>query len=216
MTKKTILMVAGIALIFILGILIGAKTKSKSTAISQLSGGKDTFQAGWEAAKKRLADSGFASMGLSGLEIKNLIGEVKKIENNKITLKTAPLEPLADPELDERIVLISNNTKIYKYEEKDAAVYKQEMEEFNKKMQQQLRPTSETSTPSSPIVPPEFRTKKEAAVSDLKENQRINVIAAENIKDKKEFTAIEIDIEGMPVMPNLGSPMPGSPIPPVQ
>ncbi|NCQ16227.1 hypothetical protein GW814_01060, partial [Candidatus Falkowbacteria bacterium] len=48
-----------VALIFFsLGYLIGS---AKVSPTGKLAIGANTFQAGWEAAKKRLADSGFAA-----------------------------------------------------------------------------------------------------------------------------------------------------------
>jgi len=88
-----------VALIFFsLGYLIGS---AKVSPTGKLAIGANTFQAGWEAAKKRLADSGFAAP-MANLEINNVSGQVTAIQDNAITLKIRPLEPLADPSLDER------------------------------------------------------------------------------------------------------------------
>ena len=119
-----------VALIFFsLGYLIGS---AKVSPTGKLAISANTFQAGWEAAKKRLADSGFAAP-MANLEINNVSGQVTAIQDNAITLKIRPMEPLADPSLDERIVKIDNQTKIYVLEQKDQALYQKEMADFNKK-----------------------------------------------------------------------------------
>jgi len=191
-----------VALIFFsLGYLIGS---AKVSPTGKLAIGANTFQAGWEAAKKRLADSGFAAP-MANLEINNVSGQVTAIQDNAITLKIRPLEPLADPSLDERIVKVDANTKIYTLEQKDQAQYQSEMAEFNKKMQEQLKtppqPGQAPISPADAIMPPEFFIKKEASISDIKIGITVNVVAADkDIKNAKQFTAAEISLQPAPVM----------------
>jgi len=191
-----------VALIFFsLGYLIGS---AKVSPTGKLAISANTFQAGWEAAKKRLADSGFAAP-MANLEIKNVSGQAIAVQGDAITLKIGPLEPLADPNLDERIVKIDNNTKIYILEQKDQTQYQSEMAEFNKKMQEQLKnPPKPGETPAAAagaIMPPEFFVKKEASISDIKVGMNINVIAADkDIKNAKQFSAAEINLQPVPVM----------------
>ena len=191
-----------VALIFFsLGYLIGS---AKVSPTGKLAIGANTFQAGWEAAKKRLADSGFAAP-MANLEINNVSGQVTAIQDNAITLKIRPLEPLADPSLDERIVKVDANTKIYTLEQKDQAEYQKEMADFDKKMQEQLKnPPKPGETPAAAagaIMPPEFFVKKEASISDIKVGMNINVIAADkDIKNAKQFSAAEINLQPVPVM----------------
>ena len=192
-----------VALIFFsLGYLIGS---AKVSPTGKLAISANTFQAGWEAAKKRLADSGFAAP-MANLEINNVSGQVTAIQDNAITLKIRPLEPLADPSLDERIVKVDANTKIYTLEQKDQAQYQKEMEDFNKKMQEQLKnplePGQAPIPPVGDVGPPEFFVKKEASISDIKVGMNINVIAADkDIKNAKQFSAAEINIQSAPVAP---------------
>jgi len=190
-----------VALIFFsLGYLIGS---AKVSPTGKLAISANTFQAGWEAAKKRLADSGFAAP-MANLEINNVSGQVTAIQDNAITLKIRPLEPLADPSLDERIVKVDANTKIYTLEQKDQAEYQKEMADFDKKMQEQLKnPPKPGETPAAAagaIMPPEFFVKKEASISDIKVGMNINVIAADkDIKNTKQFSAAEINLQPAPV-----------------
>ena len=198
------------ALIFFsLGYLIGS---AKVSPTGKLAIGANTFQAGWEAAKKRLADSGFAAP-MANLEINNVSGQVTAIQDNAITLKIRPLEPLADPSLDERIVKVDANTKIYTLEQKDQAEYQKEMADFDKKMQEQLKnplePGQAPIPPVGDVGPPEFFVKKEASISDIKVGMNINVIAADkDIKNAKQFSAAEINLQPAPAaaIPPIGQP----------
>jgi len=191
-----------VALIFFsLGYLIGS---AKVSPTGKLAISANTFQAGWEAAKKRLADSGFAAP-MANLEIKNVSGQAIAVQGDAITLKIGPLEPLADPSLDERTINVDANTKIYILEQKDQTQYQSEMAEFNKKMQEQLKnPPKPGETPAAAagaIMPPEFFVKKEASISDIKVGMNINVIAADkDIKNAKQFSAAEINLQPVPVM----------------
>ena len=150
-----------IAIVFLwLGIFIGTKIIKKAVTQCATVKAGDTYQAGWDAAKKRLqAYMGTASA--DAVEVKNVHGTIQKIDSNKLTVKIRPFEPLADQDLDTRIITVDANTKITLAVQKDQA---------------QL-------------------DHKYITLSDLKENQEISATASENIKDKKEFTAILIDTQ---------------------
>jgi len=207
--KTTIIISLVVALVFFtLGYLVGG---TNVTSTGQLAIGANTYQAGWEAAKKRLADSGFAAP-MANFEIKNVSGQVAAIKGNVITLKIRPLEPLADPSLDERIINVDANTKIYIQEQKDQAEYQAEMAEFNKKMQEQLKtqlkPGQAPAAPASAIMPPEFFIKKQISLKDIKAGDNINVIAADkDIKNTKQFRAAEISLQPAAAMtPPMAAP----------
>lgn len=171
--------------------------------------GSDTFQSGWDAAKKRLQESGqyFAMSG----EMKSVLGQIADVSNNKITLKIRPIEPLDDPELDNRIIVVTDSTKIYQMVQKDQTQYQKEMDEFNKKIQEQMKsPEKMTSL----IAPPELFTKEEATISDLKADQQIEVSSDDNIRNAKEFEAVEIQIQASMPIPEM-SPMPPLLTPPL-
>ncbi|MDP2736699.1 MAG: hypothetical protein Q8O59_02860, partial [bacterium] len=188
------------------------------TSTGSLAKGANTYQAGWDAAKKRLSDSGFAAAPMADFEINNVFGQVTAVQDNAITLKIRPMEPLADPDLDERIIKVDANTKIYIQEQKDQAEYQKEMEDFNKKMQEQINnmpaPSQAPATPSAAIMPPEFYTKKQASISDIKTGAQINVIAVDkDIKNTKQFSAAEINIQ--PVLAGItGAPAADGTLPP--
>lgn len=216
MSKQIIATFLITAIIFsIFGIFLDAKTNiarnvfkiKSSTEQKMASTGTDTFQSGWDAAKKRLQESGqyFVMPG----EIKSVSGQITDVLNNKITLKIRPVEPLDDPELDNRIVAITDSTKIYQMVQKDQAQYQKEIDEFNKKMQEQMKSPEKMI---SPIISPELFIKKEVAISDLKADQQITVSSDDNIRNAKEFKAVEIQIQAtmpipeMPPMAPLTSP----------
>lgn len=161
---------------------------------------ENTFQAGWDAAEKRLAETGFAPMmGIEEVEIKSVNGMVQKIEGDKISLKIQPLSPLADPNLDIRTIDISS-AKIYQLAQKDQEQYRKETEEFNKKMQEQINNPEETT---ERILPPEFFDKEEVDFSKIQINQQIIVIAEKDIKEVKEFKASEVVIQSTPILPEV-------------
>lgn len=208
--KKTIIISLIVALVFFIfgyfvgGIQVGPGPVGQSASV-QLIQGDNTYQAGYEAAKKRLAESGYAPM--NNFEVKNVSGEVTAVKGKTITLKIRPLEPLADSSLDVRTVTVDANTKIYISEQKDQVLYQKEMADYNKKMQAQIKamskpgqtPTSPT-TPTTPIMPPEPMVKKEASLADIKVGAIINVVAVDkDIKNTKTFVAAEITIQFSPV-----------------
>ncbi|MFH1523064.1 MAG: hypothetical protein ABIE43_04590 [Patescibacteria group bacterium] len=184
--------------------------------------GQNTYQAGWEAAKKRLAETGYATGMVNEMEIKSIHGQVKKVEGNKITLKIRPLEPLADPGLDTRIITVDNQTKITMQEQKDNEEYRKEMEDYSLKMQanneamMKTEPGQASAPPTDMPMPPTMYTTKTGSISDIKKDANITVIAANNIKNEKEFTATEINlisgsamaapITAAPAMPAPGAP----------
>jgi hypothetical protein len=151
--------------------------------------GSNTFQAGWDAAKKRLAETNFVPMVERG-EVSSIFGTVKAINGNKITLTIRPLEPLANPALDERIITVDSNTKISGTEQKDPQTWQKEMEDFQKNMQERMDNKDLAGQRLEPPTP--TYEKKEITLASIKTGDIITVTAKENIKDKKEFIATEI------------------------
>ena len=208
MTKKAlIIMIILLFLFFGTGVFVGIKIKSKSSVPGNQA---NTYQAGWDAAKKQLEKKGIGVLP-GGMEIKNLSGTVDKISGNIITIKNvSSVDPLSDSSLDTRTVQISSNTKFYQLVQKDSAEYQKEMSDFQSKMQEQMKNPSSTA---QPITPPMPQNKKEIALSDLKEGQNITVVSDDDIKDKKEFSATEVVVQ--PDLSQL-SPIPvtNAPVPP--
>ncbi|MBI4812214.1 hypothetical protein HY798_02050 [Candidatus Falkowbacteria bacterium] len=189
MPKKIIILcvlVSLAALIFSLGVFAGFKIGGDEINVRQ-----NTFQAGYEAAKKRLAEGGFFPI-MGQIEVKTVSGEVKEIRDGEIVLKIRPLEPLADSELDERIAEVGEETKIYQLTQKDQTVYQKEMEEFNKKLQEQAQ--DGVSVPPVSFTPPTPFDKKEISLSLIKAGRQISISSQNDIKNAKRFKAAEITI----------------------
>ena len=179
--KKFIVIGIIIAVVcFALGFIVAQMNK---TGVSL---GENTFQAGWDAAKQRLAESGFAP-AIAGMEIKTISGEGKEIKGNKINLKIRPLEPLADPKLDNRVVVVDDNTKIFKLESRDPVEYQKEMDVYNRKIQQQ---TANPAVGAQPLVFPDFFIKKEKFQLNMENYHGIIVNVSQ--KDKSIFDRLKI------------------------
>ena len=190
MSKKILIHIVAIIVILAIGIFVGTKIPRK---IATPSGNQsNSFQAGWDAAKERLKQSPMiGTMFHVDAEIKNVNGTIQKIDGNKLTVKINPLEPLADPSLDTRIITVDSNTRISLAVPKNQAQFQKEMQDFNNKMKNQTT----QAEPSQLITPPSPFENKEIKLADLKEGQQISVATSEDIKDKKEFTAIQIDAQ---------------------
>lgn len=154
---------------------------------------KESFQAGWEAAKKRLAETGFYVEPISaeGNEIKNIDGQITEIQDDKITFKIRLINPFDDPELDYRITKPDELTKFYQLMRKDQSQYEKEIIEYEKKMQEQAK----DSAIIQPITPPEEFIRKEISLNDLKVGQQIIASSQDSIRFAKEFTASEIIVQ---------------------
>ena len=98
----------------------------------------------------------------------------------KISLKINPLEPLADLELNNRIVEIDSNTKIILHESRNDEEFIKEADAFEKGL---------SENEPMPFI------EKKGSLSDIKVGEITTVTAQENIKDKKQFKAVEIIIQ---------------------
>ena len=157
----------------------------------------NSFQSGFDAAKQRLAENKNQSATKKVVEIKKVVGEITAINNDKITIKIKPLEPLADPSLDSRVVLVNAATKFYSSEQKDPKEYLAEMQEYQKNIKASKASTTKILAPVTPatkIVSPSRFIKKEISLTDLKVGQRISISAGEDIKNLPEFSALEITL----------------------
>lgn len=172
MSKKTqIIIIILVALIFFgLGYTYSA-TKNRTSA--------NNYKAGWEAARARLIENGFIR---ENMEMSRVFGEIKEINGDKMTLKIRPVDPLADQFLDTRIIIVDQNTKVYRAEIKNPKEYAAEIDAYNK-LPKDKRPAD---------LPSSFK-KTEISLADLQVGQTIEVRADKNIKDMKEFKVIEIN-----------------------
>jgi hypothetical protein len=191
MQQRTILILTLVfSIIFSLGIgiFIGARLiKPKSSGVTE-----NTYQAGWDAAKARLEKSDMGPAFGSNREVMGVSGVIQQINGNKITVKINPVEAISDPSLDERVIVINQNTKINLNVQRDREQFQKEMQDFTDKVQQ---PSSDPTQPREIPTPPKSSDVKMINLSELKNGQQISVIASENIKDKKEFSVISIDAQ---------------------
>ena len=178
--------------IFLVGLAVGAVVSWQFSVLNAPKGVTgNTYEAGWNAAKARLAASPQFGIMMQQSEVKTLSGAVVSISGNSIAIKTAPLEPLADPMFDNRTIIITSTTKISRMIPRDQSEVKKEMDAFMKSLQT-LPKAGQLAVPP---VPPSMFTQKDATLADIKVGDAIVVIAEGNIKESKEFNAVKIQIQ---------------------
>jgi hypothetical protein len=177
-----------LAIVFGIGVYAG---KKMATKIGAPANQDNTYQAGWNAAKQRLAQKG---IGITPGDVKTLGGTADSVNGNTLILKdVSTSDPLSDPSLDTRTVHVTADTKIYQLVPKDPAQFQQELQASNKAMQAQ--PAGKNNTVMQPVGPsPQSFEQKEISLSDIKAGQRIVVMSNDPIGDKKEFTATTISL----------------------
>lgn len=171
------------------GILFGANflgEKGKSD-LSEKYNAPDTFQAGWEAARKKVEETPYIPVATGQEEVKSIKGRIAAVGDGQITVEARLLNPLDDEKLKFRTVKIDENTEIIIREDKDMEAIRKEQEEYNKKMDE-FRQGKITVMPEAP----EVNTEKKAAIQDLKEDDVVTVESAENIREAPEFRASKI------------------------
>jgi hypothetical protein len=200
MSKLTALIVIIIiALVFFgLGLMVGSSRLSP-----ELSSLPNDYQAGWQAAKQRLKETGFLPAPPGQQEIKSISGQVTGVDKNIISISIRPLEPLADPALDTREVEVGKDTALYRLEPKSQDDYAKEWEAYQKAV----------AAGTGALQPPSPYEKKELGIADIAEGQRVSVTASSDIKEAKKFTALEVSLQSdapLPVMPPIAAPAPAS------
>lgn len=181
--KKYITYGAVAVVIFALGIATGSFFVGRE---ARPAGSANTFQAGWDAAKKRLSETGYAFPVMA--EAMSVSGIVQDIKDDGMTVAIRPLEPLADPALDIRTVKFDANTKLYQIDQKDPIKYQKEVEAFNLKMRS-------VSPQTIPANYPQSFVKTAITAKDIKIGMNVTITAANNIKESKEFIATEITVQ---------------------
>ena len=162
------------------GILISGELKGVNPKYSE----PNTFEAGWEAAKKKVENSG-AAPAVKG-ETKTIKGRITEVKPDRIIISARLLNPLDDEKLKTRTVIIGGGTKIIIREEKSGKTIRKEHNEYNKKMEEFRQGKGEM-----PKVP-EIYIERSGSIDDLKSGQIITVESKENIRQAAEFTASKI------------------------
>ena len=135
------------------------------------------------------------------MEITSISGEVQQIQGNKISLKISPLEPLADPSLDYRVVEVDEDTEFYRLLEKNEEQYQKEIEEFDQRTEGEMIGPEGEVTEAAEIAPPDSYTQEEISLADIEVGQRINVRTEENIKEVKQFKAVSVTVQVVLIEP---------------
>ena len=175
--KIKIFVISVIAILFFVsGFITSNKLNSKVEVDTE-----KYYQEGWNAAKQRLYETGALAKIEIEYPIKSVYGVITNIDKNKLYIKISPVEALAEPALDNRIVVIDENTQIYIYVRQDQEFIDRELEE---QLQQGL------------IEEPELYFKKEVSISELQPQKTIVVNSTNDIRNEKQFIANEIIIRG--------------------
>lgn len=171
--------------------IISQSAIGKKQTTAQLQ--NNTFTAGLDAAYNRLIARGHADVAVPGYgyrESKTIAGKIKEVTDNQIILDVYPVNPLADPQLDQRKVILDKNTKLYQRVEKTLEQMQKDFAEFDKQMKANVdRPADE------PVMPPTPFGQKEVDLSQFKAGDQIMITADSNIHNLKEFMAKEINLE---------------------
>lgn len=174
-------------IIFLGGLLLGTGAGALFFTYSDRSSvpADNTYEAGWNAAKARLAESGIVTIPANA-EVKTVSGSVTTLEVNGFSLKIRPLEPLADQKLDTRVIIVDQNTKFFVTKRKDSDTIEKEMADFMKKV------ATEEGRGSTP---PEMFERIPATLQDIVIGKRATVSSITNIKDSPTITAVEVLID---------------------
>jgi len=137
------------------------------------------YDKGWDAAKERLYETGVLESVENDYPVKSVIGDIQGIDGDKLYLQIEPVEALAKRELDDRVVVINENTKVYKYVSRSQEEIESERQELER---------------SGKLEEPALMKKQEVPVSQLDSASRVIVYSEQDIKNDKQFQAIEIII----------------------
>lgn len=149
----------GIA-VFALGVGIGAFVSFYFFSSSE-------YQAGFAAAQAVVENSSVGALFKTPDDVRSLRGTVISVEGNRITLRLIGVNPFADQSLNDRVMLVTANTKIVTL------------------TQSAIITTKGTATVSAP-------SEESVDISAIIEGAVLSVVATENIKDLKEFAVYKI------------------------
>jgi hypothetical protein len=181
MNKKIIILIS----LFFLGIGMGGGIVLQKIFFSQKKDANDTYASGWAAAKQRLIDTSVFQEISKNVEIKSISGIVKKIDNNIITIVAQPLEPLSDPNMDERFVVVDSNTKI-------TAFIKKSDQQYQKELDEAIKRGNFKQSPDSPDGGITEYSSESVSISQIATGSQITINSNEDLRNKKQFTAKEI------------------------
>ena len=175
-SSKSILL---IVVAFLVGGIVGVAADPYLPA--SLSNAKKSYSDGFSAARKIVEESRYGNYFRSPDDVRLLSGIVTAVNDTRITLRLSSDNPFDDQTLNERVVLITPDTKILKLVVKDSKAFQTELAEFNK-------------TPQAISAPQPF-TQVAITPQDLKTGELVTVTTSENVKTMKEFSATEVRVE---------------------
>ncbi len=190
MNKKNLILLG--TSIFLIGGIMGfliTKISSKNCLTNKLvKSNQNDYQAGWNAAKKKLVESGLVPMIDKNIKIKYLLGVIEKIDGSQLTVKTQSFNPLVNPNSNKRIVLINKDTHFFQLTEKKSQEIEKEMKAFQQAMQTQNKDNKN-------LIPPTPFSKKTIQLGEIKIGQRISVTSNQDIQEGQKIQAAEIDVQ---------------------
>lgn len=190
MTKKYILVFLITAIVFFVFGYISETIIYNKSCSSVPVDPNNTYQAGWQAAQKRLQDSGTFQIIDQKTLIMEIVGNVVEIKSDSLLVKIIPIEPLADSNLDIREIELNSQTLIKKIIKKDEQQYLKELNEFNDKHGDDYY-----GRPDATITPPNAYTETEISLAEVIIGEQVVIKTQENIRDVKKFTANEIIVQ---------------------
>jgi len=183
-------------------------------------GGDKGYQAGYEAARKKVAETHMFPQPASMM---NISGTVVSVSDNKLVMDTPqvilnPLEPQAPTQ---RTVNVSSDTEIKSQVMKDEAQQQKDRAQFEAEMTKFNEALKSGKTPPAPPMPPNAFEEKKIKISEIKTGAQIMVSSASDIllAETIDATAISVSSSGLggpgTVIPPGMTPPPASPIIPI-
>lgn len=151
----------------------------------------NTYEAGWNAARQRLAESDIGRV-VNAQDPRSIRGTIESVGSDRVGIRVRAADPLADPSLDKRVVLVRNTTKVLRLDRKESSVFQREVDIFFANLK--------SKKPSDSLRAPEPFIGTAIDTQNLEVGDEVFVVASEDIKLAKEFIASEIQSEGRKVV----------------
>jgi hypothetical protein len=165
----------------------GAGRVSTGTPVNPLSGKGGGYQEGYEAAKKKLVESGLIAPEVEP-DVRTIRGKVKSVGADFLTLEVnvRPPDPLAPAPAPRDVkILVTGKTALFRRTEKSPEEFRKDVEAYGA-----LQPA-----PDEPVPPPPEPHKDEPiSLKDIKQGDEVSVTAETNVYGKAEFEASRVDV----------------------
>ena len=160
----------------------------KPQALSEVSG----VNVELELFKERVKRSGV--LRTEPTVLRGLSGVIKNINTDAFSIEQAQPMYLFEPELDNRLVKINDQTRFLIFYPRDAKILETEVAKWRKSLPVKGNPNDYPPAPS-------LYTIKPGSISDLQPGIGVRVSARENIATSTEFVAITVEIS-VPQIPD--------------